>query len=208
MGSILKQGLTHKDEETLSKIRAIELWEDYSTFFEEYIPGSFKCLSFIHGYIFQDVYDFAGEMRSVDIAKGNFRFTPVIYLREALQAVEKLPQDTFDEIIEKYTQMNIAHPFREGNGRATRIWLDDILKANLGKCVDWSKVPKEAYISAMERSVVNTLEIKTLLGDALTENILDREVFMKGLDQSYNYEDLSQVEAKTLAGNEGPKLAR
>ena len=145
----------------------------------------------IHKYLFQDVYDFAGIMRTVNIAKGNFRFAPVLYLSEALSNIDKMPQDSFDNIIEKYVEMNVAHPFREGNGRSTRIWLDCILKKELGKLVDWSQVDKEDYLFAMERSPVRSKEIKSLLHEALTDKINDRQVYMKGIDASYGYEGYS-----------------
>ena len=155
--------------------------------------GNFKGLKEIHAYLFQDVFDFAGKIRTVNISKGNFRFAPLLFLESNLAIIEKMPESTFDEIVDKYVEMNIAHPFREGNGRATRIWLDLILKKNLGKCVDWDKIDKYAYLSAMERSVVNTLEINHLLKSALTDKINDREVFMKGIDKSYLYEDLYDI---------------
>ena len=150
--------------------------------------GTWTTLQKIHTILFQDIYDFAGTLRTVNIAKGNFRFVPVMYLAEAVKTIEDMPQSTFDEIIEKYVEMNIAHPFREGNGRSTRIWLDHILKTEIGKVVDWSKVDKEDYLLAMERSPVKDVEIKALLHAALTEKINDREVYMKGIDASYHYE--------------------
>lgn len=150
--------------------------------------GTFSALSKIHKYLFEDIYNFAGEIRIVNIAKGNFRFAPLMYLKVSLENIDKMPQTTFDEIIEKYVEMNIAHPFREGNGRSTRIWLDLILKQNLKKVVDWSKVDKNDYLLAMERSPIKDLEIKHVLKEALTDNINDREVYMKGIDASYYYE--------------------
>lgn len=173
-------------EERLTKQRAIEL---YDTGQIESIPvGSYQGLSEIHYALFQDIYDFAGQLRTENLAKGNFRFAPVLYLPEAIKAVDKLPQDSYQEIIAKYVEMNILHPFREGNGRSSRIWLDQMLKAALGKVVDWSKIPKDDYLFAMERSPVKDLEIKSLIADALTNQTTSRAVFMKGLDQSYAYE--------------------
>lgn len=175
-----------KAEEKISKKRAIELFE--SGFLNSLEAGTFKTLSEIHKYLFDSIYDFAEEIRTVNIAKGNFRFTSVMYLRVAIENIEKMPQSTYDEIIEKYVEMNIAHPFREGNGRSTRIWLDLILKKELGQVVDWSCVDKEDYLSAMERSPVKDIEIKYILKQALTEKINDREIYMKGIDHSYYYE--------------------
>ena len=173
-------------EEKLSKIRAAELFEkDLLSGFE---VGTYKGLQQIHEYLFQDVYYFAGETRTVNIAKGGFRFAPLMYLDAALENISKMPQKTYDEIIEKYVEMNVAHPFREGNGRSTRIWLDLILKKELGLVVDWSLIDREEYLSAMERSPIKDLEIKHLLKDALTDRIEDREVYMKGIDASYYYE--------------------
>ena len=176
-----------KAEEKISKKRAIELFE--SGYLNNLEHGTFKSLAEIHKYLFDQIYDFAGQIRTVNIAKGNFRFAPLMYLRAALENIEKMPQSTYDEIIEKYVEMNVAHPFREGNGRSTRIWLDLILKKELGKVVDWSLVDKEDYLSAMERSPVKTIEIKYILKQALTEKINDREIYMKGIDHSYYYED-------------------
>lgn len=150
--------------------------------------GTFEGLSKIHKYLFDEIYYFVGEIRNVNIAKGNFRFAPVMYLKQALEHIDKMPQSTFEEIIEKYVEMNVAHPFREGNGRSTRIWLDLILKKELRKVVDWSKVDKEDYLLAMERSPIKNVEIRELLKQALTSDINDREVYMKGIDASYNYE--------------------
>jgi len=160
--------------------------------------GTFKGLSDIHKFLFSDIYDFAGEMRIVNIAKGGFRFAPVMYLDSALKNIEAMPQTTFDEIIEKYVEMNIAHPFREGNGRSTRIWLDLILKKELGKVVDWSKVDKQDYLLAMERSPIKDVEIKVLLKSALTDKINDREVYMKGIDASYHYEGYNTFKTEEL----------
>lgn len=181
----------NKNEEYLSKKRAKELWD--LGIIDKFEVGTFKSLKDIHRYLFQDVFDFAGKIRTVNIAKGSFRFAPLLFLESNLAIIEKMPETSFDEIIDKYVEMNVAHPFREGNGRATRIWLDLILKKNLGKCVDWDKIDKYAYLSAIERSVVNTLEIKHLLKSALTDKIYDREVFMKGMDKSYLYEDLYDI---------------
>ena len=181
----------NRNEEYLSKKRAKELWDLH--ILEKLEVGNFKSLKDIHRYLFQDVFDFAGKIRTVNIAKGSFRFAPLLFLESNLAIIEKMPETTFDEIVGKYVEMNIAHPFREGNGRATRIWLDLILKKNLGKCIDWDKIDKFAYLSAMERSVVNTLEINHLLKSALTDKINDREVFMKGIDKSYLYEDLYDI---------------
>ena len=178
--------MDYNTEEKKSKQRAIELLETGDI---KKIPvGTAKGLRQIHKYLFQDVFDFAGEVRKKDIAKGNFRFAPALYLDRVLKVVEKMPETTFDEIVQKYVEMNVAHPFMEGNGRAMRIWLDQILTNSLGKCVDWSKIEPEAYLSAMERSPVNPLEIKTLLKGALTSKINDREVYMRGIQSSYQYE--------------------
>ena len=160
--------------------------------------GTFKTLQAIHKQLFMDIYDFAGKVRSVNIAKGGFRFVPAVYLLDALKQIERMPQSTFDEIIEKYVEMNVAHPFREGNGRSTRIWLDLILKKELQLVIDWSKVNKEDYLSAMERSPIKDLEIKFLLKNALTEHIDDREVYMKGIDASYMYEGYEEFKTKDL----------
>ncbi|WP_311537903.1 protein adenylyltransferase Fic [uncultured Anaerococcus sp.] len=186
----------NKNEEYLSKKRAIELWD--TGLIDDFEVGTFKSLADIHAYLFQDVFDFAGKIRTVNISKGSFRFAPLLFLESNLDIIEKMPETTFDEIIDKYVEMNVAHPFREGNGRATRIWLDLILKKNLGKCIDWDKIDKFAYLSAMERSVVNTLEIKYLLKSALTDRIEDREVFMKGIDKSYLYEDLYDISIREI----------
>ena len=175
-----------RQEEKISKKKALELFE--KGILDSLQPGTFKALSEIHKYLFDDIYLFAGEIRNVNIAKGNFRFAPVMYLKQALEHIEKMPQSTYEEIIEKYVEMNIAHPFREGNGRSTRIWLDLILKKELGKVVDWSKVDKDDYLLAMERSPVKNVEIRELLKQALTPDINNRDVYMKGIDASYNYE--------------------
>ncbi|WP_026834810.1 protein adenylyltransferase Fic [Eubacterium xylanophilum] len=175
-----------REEERISKKKAIELFE--SGFMDSLTPGTFDSLAQIHKFLFDEIYDFAGEIRKVNIAKGNFRFTPVMYLKPALENVEKMPQSSFDEIVEKYVEMNVAHPFREGNGRSTRIWLDNIFKNELGMVVDWSKIEKEDYLLAMERSPVRDIEIKHLLKEALTDKVGDREVYMKGIDYSYYYE--------------------
>lgn len=183
-------------EERLSKKRALELFE--SGMLDKLEEGTFKTLQAIHKQLFMDIYDFAGKVRSVNIAKGGFRFVPAMYLLEALKQIERMPQSTFDEIIEKYVEMNVAHPFCEGNGRSTRIWLDLILKKELQLVVDWSKVNKEDYLSAMERSPIKDLEIKFLLKNALTEHIDDREVYMKGIDASYMYEGYEEFKTKDL----------
>lgn len=183
-------------EERLSKKRALELFE--SGMLDKLEPGTFKTLQTIHKQLCMDIYDFAGKVRSVNIAKGGFRFVPAMYLLDALIQIERMPQSTFDEIIEKYVEMNVAHPFREGNGRSTRIWLDLILKKELQLVVDWSKVNKEDYLSAMERSPIKDLEIKFLLKNALTEHIDDREVYMKGIDASYMYEGYEEFKTKDL----------
>lgn len=175
-----------REEERISKIRALELFE--KGLLDSFENGTFRGLAQIHEYLFSDIYDFAGKIRTVNLAKGGFRFAPVLYLHDALERISQMPQSTFDEIIEKYVEMNVAHPFREGNGRSTRIWLDAILKKELGKVIDWSRVDKEDYLLAMERSPVRDTEIKTLLSAALTERIHDREVYMKGIDASYSYE--------------------
>ena len=173
-------------EEKLSKAKALQLFE--SGLLETIPVGSFEGLAMIHKYLFEDIYDFAGKLREVNIAKGNFRFAPLMYLSAALENISAMPQASFDEIIEKYVEMNVAHPFREGNGRSTRIWLDAMLKKELGKVIDWSLVDKEEYLSAMERSPVKDLEIKMLLKAALTDRINDLDVYMKGIDASYHYE--------------------
>lgn len=196
-----KLGITNsadlaKEEEKLSKKRAVELFEEELLSLAD--AGSFSSLQKIHEYLFQDIYDFAGKIRTVNIAKGSFRFAPVVYLQDALKHIENMPQSTFDEIIKKYVEMNVAHPFREGNGRSTRIWLDLILKKELSKVVDWRRVDKNDYLLAMERSPIKDLEIKVLLKDALTNDINDREVFMKGIDASYSYEGYSTFRTEDL----------
>ena len=175
-----------REEERISKRKALELFEN--GILNSLEAGKFNSLSKIHKYLFDGIYLFAGEVRDVNLAKGNFRFAPVMYLKPALEHIDKMPQSTFEEIIEKYVEMNVAHPFREGNGRATRIWLDLILKKEIGKVVDWSKVDKEDYLLAMERSPIKNVEIKELLRQALTSDINNRVVYMKGIDASYSYE--------------------
>ena len=184
-------------EEKISKKKAVELFEN--GYLDKYKADSFEMLAAIHEYLFGEIYDFAGKVRNVNIAKGNFRFAPVMYLQVAIENVEKMPQSTFDEIIEKYVEMNVAHPFREGNGRSTRIWLDSILKKELHQVVDWSRVEKSDYLMAMERSPVKDLEIKVLLHKALTEQINDRQVYMKGIDASYHYEGYQIFRTEELA---------
>ena len=179
-----------KEEERISKKKALEMFQ--TGFLDELNAGTVDSLMQIHRYMFQDIYEFAGRVREVNIAKGNFRFAPVMYLNEALKNIEKMPQSTYDEIIEKYVEMNVAHPFREGNGRSMRIWLDLILKAELGKVIDWSLVDKDDYLLAMERSPIKDIEIKYLLKAALTEKINDRNLYMKGIDHSYYYEGYVQ----------------
>lgn len=175
-----------KEDANLSRKRAYELFDE--NIIDTFEVGTFKGLQQIHAYMFQDVFDFAGHLRTVNMSKGNFRFAPILFLEQNLKIIEKMPESTFDEIVEKYSEMNIAHPFREGNGRATRIWLDCLLKKNLFLCVDWQQIDKESYLQAMERSPINTLEIKTLLKNALTKDIYSREVYMKGIEKSYEYE--------------------
>ena len=183
-------------EERISKKKAIELFEN--GILDKLEAGKFESLKVIHKYLFEDIYDFAGEIRTVNISKGNFRFAPLMYLEAALANIDKMPQSTFDEIIEKYVEMNIAHPFREGNGRSTRIWLDCILKKEIGMVVDWSKVDKEDYLMAMERSPIKDIEIKYVLKLALTDDIDSREVFMKGIDHSYYYEGYTTYKTADL----------
>ena len=184
-------------EEKISKTRALELFE--TRLLDTFEVGTFKGLSQIHEYLFGEIYNFAGKIRTVNIAKGGFRFAPVMYLEAALEHISKMPQSTFDEIIEKYVEMNVAHPFREGNGRSTRIWLDAILKKELKQVVDWSQVDKEDYLLAMERSPIKDVEIKVLLKAALTEQINDREVYMKGIDASYHYEGYNVFKTEELS---------
>lgn len=186
-------------EEKLSKAKALELFE--TGLLDTFGTGTFEELAKIHEYLFDEIYAFAGKIRDVNIAKGNFRFTPVMYLETALQNVARMPQKTFDEIIEKYVEMNVAHPFREGNGRSARIWLDAILKKEIKQVVDWSKVDKEDYILAMERSPIKDVEIKVLLKNALTDKIDDGEVYIKGIDASYHYEGYSLYKAEDLGKN-------
>ena len=196
-----KLGITNsaelaREEERISKKKAVELFESGSL--DKLAPGRFASLQAIHKALFKDIYDFAGELRTVNLEKDNFRFAPLMYLEAALANIDKMPQSTFDEIIEKYVEMNIAHPFREGNGRSTRIWLDHILKTEIGKVVDWSKVDKEDYLLAMERSPIKDVEIKVLLKAALTDEVGSREVYMKGIDHSYYYEGYTAFKAEEL----------
>ena len=186
-----KLGITNevelaKEEERITKLKALELFDTNKI--NEFEVGTYSGLSSIHNYLFSDIYDFAGKMRNVNLAKGSFRFAPVMYLEEVLKKIDEMPQDNFDDIIKKYVEMNVAHPFREGNGRSTRIWLDMILKKEIGKVIDWSKVNREEYLLAMERSPIKDTEIKILLENALTDRANDREVYMKGIDVSYQYE--------------------
>lgn len=175
-----------RKEERISKKRAVELFEN--GMLENLEAGKFQTLCEIHKYLFDDIYDFAGKIRTVNISKGNFRFAPLMYLEAAIENIDKMPQNTFDEIVEKYVEMNIVHPFREGNGRSMRIWLDMMLKKQIGQVVDWSKIEKEDYLMAMERSPIKDIEIKYILKVALTDQINDLEVYMKGIDHSYYYE--------------------
>lgn len=196
-----KFGLTNsadlaREEEFVSKKRAVELFEN--SVLDSLPAGKFSTLQAIHKYLFENIYDFAGELRTVNIAKGNFRFAPLLYLQAALESIDKMPQASFDEIIEKYVEMNIAHPFREGNGRSTRIWLDHILKNEIGKVIDWSKVDKEDYLLAMERSPIKDVEIKVLLKCALTDETDSREIYMKGIDHSYYYEGYTTFKTEEL----------
>ena len=196
-----KLGITNsatlaKEEERISKTRAVELFE--SGLLASLPAGTFDTLCRIHAHLFSDIYGFAGKLRTVNMSKGNFRFAPLMYLGAALESIEKMPQRTFDEIVEKYVEMNVAHPFREGNGRTTRIWLDHILKTELGVVVDWSLVNKEDYLLAMERSPVRDIEIKYLLKNALTDKVDDRQTFMKGIDHSYEYEGYFAYKAEDL----------
>lgn len=197
-----KLGLTDelelaREEERISKQKALALYD--TGLLDTFPVGTFAGLAMIHKYLFEDIYEFAGQMRTVNIAKGNFRFAPVMYLHPALESIDRMPQSTFDEIIEKYVEMNVAHPFREGNGRSTHIWLDCILKKELHQVVDWSRVDKSDYLMAMERSPVKDLEIKVLLHKALTEQINDRQVYMKGIDASYHYEGYQIFRTEELA---------
>lgn len=185
-----------REEERVSKKKALMLFE--TGMLDKLEAGKFSALKAIHKYLFEEIYDFAGEIRTVNISKGSFRFAPLMYLEVSLQNIDKTPQSTFDEIVEKYVEMNIAHPFREGNGRSTRIWLDLIFKAELGKVVDWSMVDKEDYLLAMERSPVRDIEIKHVLKEALTDEIDSREMYMKGIDQSYYYEGYTTFKTEEL----------
>ncbi len=196
-----KLGITNsaelaRAEEMISKKKAKELFENY--ILDKLEAGKFSALMEIHRYLFEDVYAFAGKIRTENISKGNFRFAPLVYLDAALQNIDKMPQSTFDEIVEKYVEMNIAHPFREGNGRSTRIWLDLMLKKELGQVVDWSKVDKDDYLLAMERSPIKDIEIKYILRNALTFETDSREVFMKGIDHSYYYEGYTTFKTEEL----------
>ena len=183
-------------EEKISKKKAAEMFE--SGFLDKLKAGKYNSLAEIHKYLFSEIYEFARKLRTVNIAKSNFRFVPVMYLETALQNIDNMPQSTFDEIIEKYVEMNVAHPFREGNGRSTRIWLDLILKKELGKVIDWSEVDKDDYLLAMERSPIKDIEIKHILKNALTDRINDRETYMKGIDNSYYYEGYTSFKADEL----------
>ena len=185
-----------REEERISKKSATRLFEQ--NLLNNMSSGTWTTLQKIHTILFQDIYDFAGTLRTVNIAKGNFRFVPVMYLAEAVKTIEDMPQSTFDEIIEKYVEMNVAHPFREGNGRSMRLWLDHMLCIELQKTIDWSQIDKETYLSAMERSPVNDLEIKALLAEALTDDINNRELFMKGLDHSYYFEGYQLFKSEDL----------
>ena len=196
-----KLGITNsaelaREEERISKKKAVELFERGAL--DKLEPGKFTSLQAIHKALFEDIYDFAGKLRTVNLAKGNFRFVPLMYLEAALANIDKMPQSTYDEIIEKYVEMNIAHPFREGNGRSTHLWLDQMLKAGIGQVVDWSRVDKEDYLLAMERSPIKDVEIKVLLKAALTDDVNSREVFMKGIDHSYYYEGYTTFKAEEL----------
>ena len=196
-----KLGLTNsselaREEERISKKKAVGLFEN--KILDQLPAGTFTTLQKIHQYLFEDIYDFAGQIRTVNLAKGNFRFAPLMYLKAALENIDKMPQSKFDEIVEKYVEMNIAHPFREGNGRSTRIWLDHILKTEIGKVVDWSKIDKEDYLLAMERSPIKDIEIKYLLKEALTKETDSREVYMKGIDHSYYYEGYTTFKTEEL----------
>ncbi len=185
-----------REEEKISKKKAVWLFESGTL---DVLPvGTFAALKEIHKCLFEDIYGFAGKMRTVNLAKGNFRFAPLMYLEAALANIDKMPQSTYDEIIEKYVEMNIAHPFREGNGRSTRIWLDLMLKSGIGRVVDWRKVDKEDYLLAMERSPIKDTEIKVLLKAALTDDVNSREVFMKGIDHSYYYEGYTTFKTEEL----------
>ena len=185
-----------REEEKISKKKAVQLFE--SGLLNQLEAGQFSSLQTIHRYLFGDIYFFAGQVRTVNLAKGNFRFAPLMYLQPALENIDRMPQSTFDQIIEKYVEMNIAHPFREGNGRSTRIWLDCILKKEIGMVIDWSKVDKEDYLLAMERSPIRDIEIKHVLKAALTDQIDSREMYMKGIDHSYYYEGYTTFKTEEL----------
>ena len=185
-----------REEERISKKSAARLFEQ--NLLNNMSSGTWTTLQDIHKVLFQDIYDFAGELRTVNISKGNFRFVPVMYLSEAVKTIESMPQNSFDEIVEKYVEMNVAHPFREGNGRSMRLWLDHMLCVELQKTIDWSQIDKETYLSAMERSPVNDLEIKAVLAEALTDDINNRELFMKGLDHSYYFEGYQFFKSEEL----------
>ena len=185
-----------REEEKISKKKAVELFE--SGYLDSLEAGTYATLAQIHKYLFDDVYDFAGRLRTVNLAKGNFRFAPLMYLEAALANIDRMPHSTFDEIVEKYVEMNVAHPFREGNGRSTRIWLDLMLKKGVGKVVDWSRIDKEDYLLAMERSPIRDIEIKHLLREALTDKVDDRQTYMKGIDHSYYYEGYTSYKAEEL----------
>lgn len=196
-----KLGLTSsaelaREEERISKKKAAMLFENH--ILDNLKSGKFSTLQTIHKYLFDEIYDFAGKLRTVNIAKGNFRFAPLMYIESALKNIDEMPQSNFDEIIEKYVEMNIAHPFREGNGRSTRIWLDHMLKTEIGKVIDWSKVDKEDYLLAMERSPIRDIEIKYVLKNALTDEIDSREMYIKGIDHSYYYEGYTAYKADEL----------
>ncbi len=196
-----KLGITNsadlaREEERISKKKAMELFE--KSILDNLPAGRFSTLQAIHKYLFEDIYDFAGKIRTVNIAKGNFRFAPLLYLQEALKNIDKMLQSNFDEIVEKYVEMNIAHPFREGNGRSTRIWLDHIFKKEIGKVVNWSEVDKEDYLLAMERSPIKDIEIKHLLKASLTDDVNSRELYMKGIDHSYYYEGYTTFKTEEL----------
>lgn len=201
MALVNKLGITNaaelaREEERISKKKALALFE--TGMLDKLEAGKFSALKAIHKYLFEEIYDFAGELRTVNLSKGNFRFAPLMYLEAALENIDKMPKSTFDEIVEKYVEMNIAHPFREGNGRSTRIWLDLIFKTELGKVVDWSMVDKEDYLLAMERSPVRDIEIKHVLKEALTDEIDSREMYMKGIDHSYYYEGYTTFKTEEL----------
>lgn len=201
MASENKLGLTSsaelaREEERISKTKALALFE--TGLLDSLEAGRFSSLQVIHQHLFEDIYDFAGQVRTVNLAKGSFRFAPVMYLQAALENIDKMPQSTFDQIVEKYVEMNIAHPFREGNGRSTRIWLDQMLKAEIHQVIDWSKVDKEDYLLAMERSPIRDIEIKHILKNALTDQVDSREMYMKGIDHSYYYEGYTAFKAEQL----------